>query len=601
MAKDFKITNRFVGYRNKTDQTNIEPGVLVDGSQNVLFTDNERVAARQGYTLDGAENASLDPIEASFEFLTSRGVEIPLRASGSELTLRQTISTVTDTWFDFPDVFNAVDFNFDKYWSTAEAMDLLLFVNGDSTVFEWSGGMTTLSAPTANTIKKEGSTTWAEDGFLTAGTRQVVIDGSTYTYTGGESTTILTGVTPDPSVIGHLAGSLIVQAVRSNANSTITSLPNALENDLIKVLDNQVYIASQTRSDVYVSKVNNFLDFSFSSPRTPGEGALLTLNGNIVAFVPQEEFMYISAGTNQWYQTELRLSADLTNEELLIRRLKSGVQEGALSQGAVSNVKNQVLFLSNEVTLDTLGRVENIDTPQSKPISDPIKNDFNSFDFTNAHVKYFRNNLYVAVPNEGKVLIYNIEQGFWEAPQVLPVRRFAIIDNELYGHSNSVPETYKLFDGFRDRDVGGVGNPIDCIAAFSYQSYKKRGSLKNLTEWFTEGYIESNTMLTLQLNYDFTGSTQIQTFDINGADSSILFNLVADGSFGKLSLGKAPLGGGGLGDAIPKFRVIDVTPKQDFYEVQAVYKSNDVDQRWELLAFGGNVSMSNADNNSIKQ
>lgn len=605
--KKFAIVSDFKGYTNKKDRTNIGDGFLVAGSQNVRLDDGERVVARQGYELDGAENTATTPIESSYVFLTSRGDEIALRSYDDELEFRQTLTTNQSRWFKLADGFSSVNFRYASYWDTAEFLDKVLMVNGTSNIYSWSGGLTTFASATSNTITKQGTTSWAEEGFLQTGTRQVTVDGTVYTYTGGEGTTTLTGVTPDPTVAGHAAGDIAFQTLITTANSSITSLPNTLDNDLIEVLDNQVWIASEDANDVYVSKQNDFTDFSFASPRIPGDGVLLHLNGTINAFVVQEgtdqaQFMYISAGDDQWYYSLLTLSADLVNETLQIKRLKTSPKSAARSQEAVGKIKNNVSFISNEPTFDLLGKVENIISPETTPLSDPIKIDFDTYDFTNCHVKFYRNAIYIAVPNESLVLIYNLEKRFWEAPQVLPVSRLAIIGGDLYGHSNVVPETYKLFTGYSDREIDGIsGNPINCIAAFSYQNYSNRAWFKTFDEWYSEGYIEGGTTLSVQLNFDYTGSGRIQKHDISGSDNSIIFNLVPDGSIGKDSLGKNVLGGGGVGDAIPKFRIKKEMESTDFYEVQAIYSSNDVDQRWELLAMGPNVKISPNDDSSIKQ
>lgn len=598
MAKNFQIVKNFRGYRNKQDVTKLPPGTLIAGSQNVVLVDGERVSVRNGYSLDGAANANLNPIESSFEFLTSRGDEIPLRSYDDELEFRTDI-TGTVTWHRLADSFTAVDFQFTEYWDTTENMKLLLFVNGDDNMRMWSGGIATFASAAAgpNTITKQGTTTWAQEGFLANGTRSVIIEGTAYTYTGGEATTTLTGVLPDPTLAGHAVGAIVHQAVRTTANT-----PSAgVDNDLIATLNNQVWVASEDRNDVYVSVVNDYTDFTtIASPRIPGNAALFRLDGSVVGFIPQESQMYISAADDQWYNIELQLSADLVNESPVINRLKSGQREGARSQAMIARAKNHIVYISNEPTLDSLGRIENLDTPQSKPLSDPIKTDFDGYDFTNAHVVYHRNSFYIALPVESLVLIYNVEQGFWEPPQVLPIRRLAIIGGVLYGHSNAVPETYQLFTGTSDRSIAGAsGNPIHAIANFSHISFGRRAWRKNLTEWFTEGYISSNTTLTRKLYYDF-GAIQ-QDEDILGSNANIIFNFPADGSLGKVGLGKNPLGGGGEDVEMAKFRIKHHTAKNDFYEIRPQYESNGTDQSWEIIAMGGNVNLSTADHAQIKE
>ena len=610
--KDFKLVENFPGYFNKTDVTKLKPGILVSGSQNVLTNDGDKVSPRGGYTLDGAEDTTAEGITGSVEFETSRGDIIPMRSHTSQLEIRQTLDTSAPTWIVLETSIDA-DINFLEdagYWDTTEAQNAMLFVNESSNIYYWSGGLTTYASDTSNTITKEGSTSWAEEGFLTAGTRTVRLRNDTgawveFAYTGGESTTALTGVTPDPTATALTAGTLAVQKVRVTANSAITNLPTAFANKTISIMNNQIWVGAGNSQAVYVSKINDYTDFSFATPRTPSEGVLLTLNAPDPKFVVQEgtdgeEYMYISAGRSQWYQSVLITSADLTNEELQIKRLKTSPQQGALVQSAIAKIKNQIVYISHEPTLDTLGRIENVDSPQSLPLSDPIKIDFKNFDFTNAHQKLFKSNLHIALPDEGKLLIYNIEKGWWEAPQVLPAGRLAIISDDLYLHSNSNPETYKLFTGNSDRVTSGVGVAINAIAKFSYMNYGKRAWEKKFDEWYTETNMSSNTNLEVQLNYDWTGSGGTPNWELEGNNEALQFANKVDGSLGKDKLANQKIGGGGDSD-LDKYRQKNSLTPIDFYEIQPVYSTNATDQQWNLLAFGPNVLSTKNDNSKIKQ
>jgi len=574
-----KTITSFKGYNSRVDPTKLKEGYLVEGSQNVLSTDGENIKIREGTELLGAANTALNAIESSYDWKTHSAVERNLRSYDDELEVYY-----DGTWTRVENLWTDVDFEFAEWWDETEKQDMLMFVNGDANIYAWSGGIAVIDSTTANTIKKTGTATWAEARFTTTdayGTRQVIINGSAYGYTGGEGTTTLTGVTGDPT--GEADASTVIQEV-----GTITNKPASTNNDLISVLNNQLYIADFTKRFVYISKQNDFNTWSPSSPRVPGEAALLTLDGYPTAFIVQEEFMYVSAGTDQWYKTLFELSADGTKEAVNIKRLKTSSQEAAISQGAVCNIKNNVAFVTQENGVDTLGRLENIDTPRSKPLSDAIKTELIDYTTTNVHTKYFKNNIYIALPSEGKVLIYNLEKGYWEAPQIMAIRRLAIIDDELCGHSSAVPETYKLFTGHNDNT-----NPIEAIAKFSYLQYGDRDRYKSLDEFYSEGYISSNTDLTLQLNIDYDGSTSNPEYAIDGADEDILFLSVKTVGLGKDKLGENPLGTTTDDiDELSKFRQIDTMVKQDFFEIQPVYKTNQVDANWKILAIGSNATYS---------
>ena len=263
------ISNFNTGYRNREDITNLPPGVLIAGSQNVLTDVTGRVGITRGYALDGAASTALAPILAAFDYERHTGDTQHLRAgfltsagNDGKLQYRYVDSSGTVTWRDLMTGLTSVSFNFTDYWDNTNFLSKVLFVNGTSNIYSWTGGVTTFASATVNTITKQGTETWGELGFTPTGS--VVINGTSYAYTGGTGTTTLTGVTPDPSGSGYTAGTVIHQAVVTTANSSMTNIPSTLANSLIGTLKNQVYIGSLVNNQVYVSKTNDFTNYSFT-------------------------------------------------------------------------------------------------------------------------------------------------------------------------------------------------------------------------------------------------------------------------------------------------------------------------------------------------
>lgn len=609
------------GYRNREDISILPPGVLVKGSKNCLTNTSQRWAARKGYTLDGQSSTVIAPTLASYDWerhlgdfrhvraggLTSAGNDGKLQfryvANAGDYWSGNTFTQGQVYWVDLMTALTSVSFNFDTFWNTTEIKDELLFVNGSSNIYEWSGGVTTMASATVNTVTKTGTTTWAEEGFYnTLAGRTIVINGVTATYSGGENTTTLTGVSVDFSA--QPANSLVIQGVKTNANSTLTGLPSTFENSLIANLKNQIYIGSLTNRQVYVSKVNDFKNYSFTAPvRVVGEGAILTLDGTPTAFKPQESEMIIHAGQDQIYQTKFILSSDLADEQLTIERMKTTGLQAAQSQAWVTKIKNDVAYLSFEPIMNRLGRVDNVVlTQQVTDISFPIVNDMNSYDFTDGAAAYNKMYLYMAVPKEGVVRIYNMTNptdNYWEAPQTIPISRFSIIDGEIYGHSYLTFETYKLFDGYNDN-----GAAIPVVMAFSYNNYGLETETKSFDEYYVEGYISSNSTITQTINYDMDGCATIAAKNISGTGSYVC-RLSADNSLGKVSLGKNPLGSTlniqSANALPPKFRVVRVFSRKSFYEEQTIFSSNGVDYQWEILRFGSNATPTTEGNNYITE
>jgi hypothetical protein len=595
MSKKFDLVTKYSGYANKADITNISPNFLVYPSQNTIINDQEKVEIRGGFTLDGSAGSGIVGVDSSYDWITSGNTERNIKKVDTKLYYRYVDSLGVVTWRDLGvTVLATKKVNFAEWWSATESIDMLLYVLGDATMNMWSGGVTTFASATVNTITKQGTETWAESHFLKNGTRSVIINGTTYAYTGGEGTTTLTGVTPDPTVAAHAVGSVIHQAVVTTANTPAAGT----NNQLIQTLNNYVYVSALNQRTVYISKNTDYLTYTFTSPgRVAGEGGLLTLDAAPVAFIPQEQDMYISAGKDQWYKVEFILSADLTKEELRIRRLKSGPGQGAFDAGAVGPIKNSVLYVTTDKTIDTLGRIENINTPEAVPISDPIKKEISSYGFTlTPHVKYHKNKTHIMFPSESKLLIYDHEKALWNPPQIVPVQRLAIIGGELYGHSSLSEETYKLFDGTNDN-----GNPIDWKIYMSYRNFGRRDWQKGMDEWFTEGYISSSTIAKMILNYEYQGALATLNYQIDGSNNALLFGRTADGSFGKVPFGKKPLGSVlGEPEVFPKFRVVHNLSQGDCYEIQVGFEGNGLDDQFQLLATGPDAMLANGDNIEIK-
>lgn len=695
----YALRSKFeLGYRNKEDISTLPPETLVVGSQNVLTNAAEQVGIRQGYVLDGvAGNQNNYGIDSSYDFESQSGVK-NLRKWGPNLEVRY-LNPVTNivSWISLLNALVAGNkLRCTSFWDyNTEKKEQCIMVNGDTNLYEWSGGVGSfLSASNAtgivaslnattpivaggqgyqvgdiltlaggtgatvmvtsinpvgppdgvvtgvqlitngtgysagtvattgvngtgctiaisavgnNSITVSGMQTLSQLGFYDNAANSsefiLIINGTKYTYaaTNASLGTTFVGFSIDPTTQGFTIGDAIIQAVVTQTQPS--NLPTGFSFDLISTVKNQVYYGDVGNNTIYISKVNNYLDVTFSSPRLPGEGALATLDSAPIGFKPQStqgatdpSVMYIAAGNNQWYALTFVLSSDLTNESLQIQRLKTTALQGAQSQELISDFKNTIAFVSNEPQLNEFGiQADYFAEPQMVNISDPIKYDMDAYDFTNGAVDYDNFFLYILIPVNSVVRMYNIAKKYWEAPQVLPISRFYRVNGELYGHSSLTNESYQMFTGYSDN-----GNPINAVAAFPYVAEVPKigepDDLKSFDRIYTEGYIAGNTKLTLTINYDFGGFSGTYNVVISGQPvlqggkpNPIIFNKVTDGSIGQNSLGSQPVGtilNLPTAPPNPKFRVINTMPKHDFYESQIVYSSNEVDQQWTLLRFG---------------
>ena len=589
----YQITSSIKGYVTKTDPTNLPPDYLVAGSQNIVINDQEKVESRAGYEIFGAASTTATAITSDFSWKHSGATstapsEILLRTKDNLIQYYAT-STFEDLWSG---VSTTSPVRFAPVWDSSEQMDTLLSVNASSTLMKWSGGQATVASTTSTTVGINEEI--GKSRFFISGTHRFRIKDSggvwrEFSHTGiGGGVSTFTGVTPDPTSFTFGTNASIVQAIEFHANT-----PQAgFLSDTISVLNNQVWIGSENSRFVFVSKDTSYTDFTFSSPRTTGQGAKLTLDSTTVGFMaPDDNKMLVFSGDDRVYQVSFEISSSDTGTVELprIKPLLVSSGQGAQSQELIAKIKQAVVWISNNNELVELGQVENLPSPQAIAISDPIKPDFSAADFTNGEIDFWKNSIFITAPADGKMYIFDLSKRFWQPPQILGMRRTSVFNNLLYGHSNSVPETYELFTGVNDN-----ANPIAYRAYFSYRNGVRRDVMKNFDRFFTELYIAGNTTVTVKLLYEWGGSKQIIEYDIVGSDTDFLFTPSASAALGVNPLGTNPLGGQlEVAEDTPKYRRFKPIVPADYFEYQVRFSSDSDDGVFSILAFGENARISN--------
>jgi len=700
------------GYRNREDVSVLNPMVMVKGSQNVLTNTFKRIGSRKGYTLDGQRSTpnSGQGIYGSFDWNTHYGTERNLRvgfnASGSDGVLQYRYvatagqkygaTTFTEGQVYWIDLYTSVGSTYKacRFWDfTNELKDLMLWVDGTSNIFMWSGAISTVAetswatgsvavlnatptaggagyvvgdiltittggtgatasvatvsagAVTAVTLLTPGSgyttgagkvtsggtgtgctldiTTIAQgyiritdtagvgiggQGFLvtSAYTKSVTTNSTAYTYTNYIGAYMI-GISADPT--GEAVSSVIHQTPQVLPNSGATGIPATFKNTLIENLNNQIYVTASDNNSVYVSAINNFQSYTFSTPRTVGQGALLTLDGVPTLLQPQSGSMFISAGKNYWYQTKFTLSSDNAKEALDIVPIKTTANQACQASGLAVKIKNLIAFVSNEQQINVMGLSPNFLTdPQINDISGSIVHDVAAADFTDGHALYFNKYLIVTKPAEGVMLIYNMthdvddasvipsQNHYWEAPQILPFGRLSIIGGELYGHAYAESNTFKLFTGLSDD-----GRPANCLALFAYESHGDRTATKSSNEFFIEGYKYQSTKLTGYLRRELNGP--VSSWSWRTLPDAYIVPVVDDASIGKTSIGDVSIGGSAFEsdplDTPPKFRLVQTFNKQPYFEEQIGFGSNEIGAWWEIISFSTNATLTQEGQPSI--
>ncbi len=629
-AGSYQLVSDFKWYNAREDQTKQAPNVMVSPSQNVVLKTAGRVALVKGYTLDGAASSTADSgILSNTDFTNFKGDVRNMRAgfltsagSDGKLQYRFESSSNVVSWVNLKTALTNVRLSFAEYWDNSALVKLLLWVDGTNNVFAWNGAVTTFASATATTLTKQGTNTWAQEGFSSSGT--LVLGGVVASYTSGATTTTLLGVSYNYS--GTTVGSPIHQEVVTTPLSSMTSISTTFGPTVIGCgRRNQVYLGASNSNLLYISKVNDYTNYAFTSPtRVVGEGALIPLDSPPTGFLAQESQsstdaydLYISEGVSTWAVIRATLSSDLTKETLEHIRLKLSEKQGAQSGRLMGKMKNHIMFVGYDNTACFLGYLSYKFVPTIVDFSWPIIDDMNSYDFTDASIFYYRNYVYIAIPQHGLVRIYNMtdqtaeqfsgakaledvtqQPWGWEAPVGYPISGFYVVNGEIYGHSFTTSESYKLFDGGSFN-----GQQITANATFAYDDKGDRTQSKGCNEIWVEGYIKQNTELSATVAGDLDAFMNSQTVVIDGNDATTVAFGGGGNSLGDSPLGVQTLGGSTTvtsGDVLPAwFHVAKTFPQVPFYLQQLSFTTQGVDLQWELICFGTNSLLTVEGNNSI--
>lgn len=489
----------------------------------------------------------------------------------------------------------------------------------------------------AGTITKQGAQTWKQAGFYSTRNKQIIINGTTYSYTGGENTTTLQGVTPDPTIPTIPAGTLIYQNYVTNSfaagffTTDQATGTNYLDTSFLPTVigcgrNNQVYLGSSGVNKLYISQVNNIFFYNFSFPvRKIGEGASVILDAPATAFIALENRndqnqydLYISEGPNTWSVIETQRDSTLAFETISRVRMKVTSKQGALSERLVSKMKNHIIYIAQDNTANFLGYISFQYIPETVDFGWEIINDLDGYDFSNASIHYHKNYILLTVPESGLIRMFNMtdqtkedtgsirgvedvdddQPWFWEAPITYPISGFYETDDDdgIYGHAYNTSESYKLFNGGSFN-----GQNIAANATFAYDDKGDRTENKASDSIWVEGYISQNTQLTVTVSGDLDSFKNGQTRIIDGTDQATVAYGSGANALGKNSLGSNPLGGSNtLSTALPAwFHAIKTYPNVPNYLESVSFNTNGIDLDWEIISYGTNSIETNEGNNSI--
>ena len=399
------------------------------------------------------------------------------------------------------------------------------------------------------------------------------------------------------------AGESLMEQFLSQTNSSM-DFPAEFTIDHVGTYKSQLHIGCERDRRIFISNAisDGGFDYpfvNFTTGTTPGSGEQLTLDDSCKGFVANKDVMLVFGADESVFKITVTLSADQTKQFRDIERLETAGQQGIIGSKFAVRVKNAIVYITKEKTLDTIKFVENIADIQSIPISDIIKSDFDAADFTGGSIFYWNRSILIATPASTKVFMYDLQRQLWHSPFVFTGATIAYFstdeDGNLIGHDAFKDQSYKMFIGYSDN-----GQAILSIAKFSYNFFGDRYAVKRFTKYIQDGFITANGVLKRTLLYNYKGQSTPLCREFSGGDRNFAYYEPTTAPLGTRPIGERSLSGSSLTDIDDqrRFRYSDSVPPQDFFELQVVYEMNVNNNSWRLIAHGADLSLSGSDVNT---
>lgn len=564
--------------------TKLEPNKLPLGAaletKNTVFDSDGGIGPRGGYTIFGDTTAGSGKILSAKAWLRRGGDEkiVRLLDTGSAVTL-QFFDSLNSTWSFLKGSLTTgkrasiVDFS-------SSAADRLAIINGTDAPIQWIGNTTNLNGALSGgegTITVDSTSGFGTTGTLTIGTTVNV------TYTGKTSVTF-TGCSNTPAASDNAS---VTDSVTNPSLTNVSNLGRIAVAGQARMWDGGY---DSTGTTVVVSKINDWTNYSYSTPRVPGEGGLEDFieGGGAVTSLYMKDGQLVVFKQNSIILYELQQQNVSTDEFPVRKVLINGPDVGAISHWATVGAYNDIFFVSKKGGIRRLSRVSNTDLAvfDSTDLSDNIRPTIADYDFTDAVAIFFDQKYLLSckatsdASYNNRVLMYDYRTGGWSI-WYMNVNDWFIYAGNLYFASSSSRNTYKMFDGYED--TAGIAIQSEFRTGYIDSSV---GHLEEMTAIYAEGSIATGTTMDYYINYNDGGRTLQVHKTINGSISNPYILTGSAPSFGTYSFGTTPFGGGLFAGAtdMNKFRVYFAVPKSiRFHNFDIALGSNQAGGRWKLV------------------
>ncbi len=509
------IVKNFSGYRESADLTKIPVRNLVYPSKNVLVTKG-KIITRGGLENDGVEKTVSEAIHSEFVWNDALGGTRPIRVHGNTVEVKY-----NSKWYT---IFTGLDSStirvFFATWVDANGSIIkkrLFFADGSSNYYQWNGAIGVVESATSNSVTfATADGTGLQHGFDVGDvTAQKILHyiGSAIVSNSEESQT------NDPTAqVLSISGTFDTTPV---ADDVIIAKPVTFafgsDVDVFVPYANHVLAANYNSVAIYWSNASTYslssgLDFTMpaSGSRTAITAILQTLDANFTAAVTRGGVLWIS-DIDDWYKTTKSVEQNAYGLWIDVEKFETGEHKGALPM-AVARYKGDAIYMAQDSSLQRITSIEITGQDEIRIISDEVESLFTRLDLSDVRIYYTDRAIYIISPNDSILIILDMVEKYYQAPQTIPISCMSIIDGDKYGHHNAENSTYKLFATKRD-----LGTPIESVIAFPLYKGKHSFRYKTHDIFGVDCRISPPTKVNIDKEFEEEGSKQVLPMLIDGA------------------------------------------------------------------------------------
>jgi len=337
-----------------------------------------------------------------------------------------------------------------------------------------------------------------------------------------------------------------------------------------------------------------WINFYYTLPvRKPYEGYIYQLPSNFWTMDTQEESMYVNTKYGEWSLISTLISSDLQSETVSLTPLKQAGSLKVIHPYMTGHINDDLVYVSIDKRLNTIGRKQFLEKPQTGYLSELVDKDFQACSFIGGRIKYLNKNLYVSSPEDAMMHCYETHHQYWQPPKTFSETGIlTIIGNDLACHSNVRNQTFTMFTN----SAGDNGTAYAVDIRTPYTAVGNRWNSKFSSMSFIEGYLTGNPKLLHTVYLGVNGCGGIYQHGVSAIQCFAPDNSpFGEGSFGSHSFGSD------LDVSSSYFNEIfkAYAPVLQYYflsiGISCVAKSH----TWSILTLGMNGMFSETGNNSL--